>query len=260
MSNIIKSGFVNVNARDKRVINSFEEANNVKDEEKEETPEVKNVVTRDIHQALKEKERMLRDEEANLKVKYQQIMEEANKKADEIIAEANDKAKDIMDEAAKQGQEEGYKQGISQGQEELEQLKQQLNSQKEELENQYNDMANRFEIDFVDIFANIFEKITGILIEDKKDVILHLINQQISNVEKSNNYVIRVSKEDFDLVNNKKQMFSEFVGENSTVEIVESDTLSHNKCLIETDNSVIDCSIDTQMKNLIADLKMLSKN
>ena len=45
-----------------------------------------------------------------------------------------------------------------------------------------------------------------------------------------------------------------------SLEIVETDTLSRNKCLIETDNSVIDCSIDTQIKNLITDLRMLSKN
>ena len=96
--------------------------------------------------------------------------------------------------------------------------------------------------------------------DDKKDVILHLINQQINNVEKSNNYVIRVSKEDYDLVNNKKQMLAEYIGEESSIEIVETDTLSRNKCLIETDNSVIDCSIDTQIKNLITDLRMLSKN
>ena len=69
-----------------------------------------------------------------------------------------------------------------------------------------------------------------------------------------------LSKEDYDLVNNKKQMLAEYIGEESSIEIVETETLSRNKCLIETDNSVIDCSIDTQIKNLITDLRMLSKN
>ena len=259
MSNIIKSGFVNVNSSDTRLINFTEEVDTTKEEKEETAPETKNIVTMDLNQALKEKERMLRDEEANLKVKYQQVMEDANKKAEDIIAEANEKAKDILETSAKQGQAEGHKLGLSQGQEEIEQIKEQLYKQERELEEKYNDMADKFESDFIDIFANIFEKISGILIDDKKDVILHLINQQISNIEKSNSYVIRVSKEDYDLVNNKKQMLSEYVGDNSTIEIVESDTLTHNKCLIETDNSVIDCSIDTQMKNLITDLKMLSK-
>ena len=47
--------------------------------------------------------------------------------------------------------------------------------------------------------------------------------------------------------------------EGSNIEIVESDNLTHNKCLIETDNSVIDCSVDTQIKNLMTDLELLSK-
>lgn len=259
MSNIIKSSFVCINSVDARLINTKEELSNCRDEVKE-TPEKKTVVTRDINQALKEKEKMLKEVEANLKVKYQQVMEEANKKAEEIIAEAKEQAKVIMEESAKQGQEEGRKQGLSSGQEEINQIKEQLNNQKLDFENQYNEMANRFENDFMDIFANVFENISGILMDDKKDVILHLINQQINNVEKSNNYVIRVSKEDYDLVNNKKQMLAEYIGEESSIEIVETDTLSRNKCLIETDNSVIDCSIDTQIKNLIMDLRMLSKN
>lgn len=80
MSNIIKSGFVNVNSSDTRLINFTEEVDTTKEEKEETAPETKNIVTMDLNQALKEKERMLRDEEANLKVKYQQVMEDANKR------------------------------------------------------------------------------------------------------------------------------------------------------------------------------------
>ena len=155
------SGFVNVNSSDTRLINFTEEVDTTKEEKEETAPETKNIVTMDLNQALKEKERMLRDEEANLKVKYQQVMEDANKKAEDIIAEANEKAKDILETSAKQGQEEGHKLGLSQGQEEIEQIKEQLYKQERELEEKYNDMADKFESDFIDIFANIFEKISG---------------------------------------------------------------------------------------------------
>lgn len=256
MSNIIKSGFVCINSVDTRLIYSNEENKN---QETKKAPETKTVVTMDLSQALKEKEKMLRDEEANLKVRYQQVMDDAEAKAEQIIKEAQEKAELIKETALAEGKEEGLQLGLSKGQEELEELKTKLNSERTELESKYNNMISKFESDFVENFINVFEKISGIMIDDKKDVILHLINQQIGEVEKSNHYVIRVSKDDYELVNNKKQLLYDYVGQDATIEIIETDTLSRNKCLIETDNSVIDCSIDTQIKNLISDLRMLSK-
>lgn len=256
MSNIIKSGFVCINTVDARLINTAEDNKNQVVEPAQET---KTVVTMDLSQALKEKERMLRDEEANLKVRYGQIMEDAQTKAEQIINDAKEEAEQIRESALAEGKEEGIQLGLSKGQEQLEELKTKLNNERGQLESQYNDMISKFETDFVENFINVFEKISGIMIDDKKDVIFHLINQQISEVEKSNHYIIRVSKEDFELVNNKKQLLYDYVGKDAIIEIIETDTLSRNKCLIETDNSVIDCSIDTQIKNLIADLRMLSK-
>ena len=97
------------------------------------------------------------------------------------------------------------------------------------------------------------------IIDDKQDVLFHIINRTIADLEKSNNYIIRVSREDYELVNSKKQLFYDYVMDGANIEILESDNLTHNKCLIETDNSVIDCSVDTQIKNLITDLELLSK-
>ena len=256
MSNVIKSGFVCINKVDTRLINATEEKNN---QEIIPAQETKTVVTMDLSQALKEKERMLRDEEANLKVRYGQIMEEAQAKAEQIVNDAKEEAEHIREQALTEGKEEGRTIGLSQGQEELEELKIKLNNERTQLEDQYNNMISKFETDFVEIFINVFERISGIMIDEKKDVILHLINQQIGEVEKSNHYVIRVSKEDFELVNSRKQTLHDYIGNDATIEVIETDTLSRNKCLIETDNSVIDCSIDTQIKNLINDLRMLSK-
>ncbi len=256
MSNVIKSGFVCINKVDTRLINATEEKNN---QEIIPAQETKTVVTMDLSQALKEKERMLRDEEANLKVRYGQIMEEAQAKAEQIVNDAKEEAEHIREQALTEGKEEGRTIGLSQGQEELEELKIKLNNERTQLEDQYNNMISKFETDFVENFINVFERISGIMIDEKKDVILHLINQQIGEVEKSNHYVIRVSKEDFELVNSRKQTLHDYIGNDATIEVIETDTLSRNKCLIETDNSVIDCSIDTQIKNLINDLRMLSK-
>ena len=127
MSNIIKSGFVNIKQSERIIINAGEklnEDNKAIEEEKEE----KKVVTMDLNKSLREKERILKEEEEQLKVKYSQVIEEANNKAEDIINEAYIQASDIKEEALEQGKEEGLKIGLSKGQEELDRLKQSENA------------------------------------------------------------------------------------------------------------------------------------
>ena len=261
MSNVIKSTRVNYDDNEKKIINPFE--NTIL---KEDTPDleekddkIKPLITKDITQALRDKEQMLRDEEANLKIRYQNIIEVAQNKADEILNDARKIATDMKNEAISRGREDGYEQGMAKAREEIEVLKSEILNERNMFESEYNEKVTQFERDFISIFVNLCEKMFGIIIDDKQDVLFHIINRTIADLEKSNSYIIRVSREDYELVNHKKQLFYDYVMEGSNIEIVESDNLTHNKCLIETDNSVIDCSVDTQIKNLMTDLELLSK-
>ena len=258
MSNIIKSSFVCVNPSEKKVIATKDE-NSMNSQPIKQPLEKKNIVTKDLNQALKDKERMLRDEEANLKVKYQQVMEDANLQAEEIIQSAKEQYDTIKNEAIDEGRKQGYELGKSEAEAEINALKEQLNTKLNTLEDEFIEKQRKFERELIDIMVNVMNKMFGIVIDDKKDIIFHIVNRTIAEAEKSNNYTIRVSREDYELVSNKKQLLYDYVSENANIEIVESDNLAHNKCLIETDNSVIDCSVDTQIKNLITDLQLLSK-
>lgn len=262
MSNVIKSGFVRFDEHEKKVINEFQELNkNVKAviTEQEPSDEPAPVITRDLASVLKERENKLIEEEANLKVKYQQLMQVADSKADEILSDARKIAMDMKNEAISMGHKEGYEKGLADAASEIEAIKASVIEERNSLEEEFNKKIDLFEKEFIDIFINLCEKLFGIIIDDKQDVLLHVINRTITDLEKSNNYIIRVSRDDYELVNNKKQLLYDYVADGASIEIVESDNLTHNKCLIETDNSVIDCSVDTQIKNLMADLEILSK-
>ena len=87
---------------------------------------------------------------------------------------------------------------------------------------------------------------------------MHIINNALSNSPNNNTYVIRVAKEDYEFVNDKKNEIMENLKEGVSVEINIADNLTRNKCIIETDNTVIDCSLDVQLENLIEDLRLLS--
>lgn len=190
--------------------------------------------------------------------KSEELLNEARAKADAIIAEANIKAENIKKEAYEQGKA----QGIAEGQDYARQL---LKEQEEALNQEYNNKLNglrqqekELEPHFATIVAALVEKLTGAVCKGKKDVIVHLIDNALHNLEKSKRIVIRVSKEDIAMVSSKRSYFAKELKENTELDITEDTSLSANQCIIETDNKIVDCSLDAQLDNLRDQIKMLA--
>jgi len=106
------------------------------------------------------------------------------------------------------------------------------------------------------LIISLITKLTGIFIEDKSDIILYLVEKALEDNNTVEDYTIRVSKEDIDVLSSKKETIEGIVGRE--IQILVEPQLGKNGCLIETESKVIDCSLDVQLTNLITDLKLLS--
>lgn len=187
-----------------------------------------------------------------------EVLNEARAQADEIIAEANRAAENIRNQAYDtgfaQGIEEGKRQGAVLLEEKRAALAQDYNRRLKLLEEQEKEL----EPHFASIIAGLVEKLTGVICENKKDVIVHLINKALKNLEKTSRIVLRVSKEDIAVVSLKRGEIMKYIREGTEFEIVEDAGLMLNQCIIETDNRIIDCSLDAQLDNLREHIKMLA--
>ena len=113
------------------------------------------------------------------------------------------------------------------------------------------------EPDIVELIIGIVHNLTGVLLDERRDIILHIIRHSMLGIENSSSYIVRVSKEDFDFLNSRKQeLLNELQG--NKIEIVIDPLLTRSQCTIETDTRIIDCSLDVQLKNLTSDLRMLA--
>ena len=117
---------------------------------------------------------------------------------------------------------------------------------------------NTLESRFADILIGLITKITGVVCEDKKDVIIYLIDNALHNVSKSKEITIRVSKNDIMMVESEKDKFLSGLSDDVSFDIVEDDSLSDNQCIIETESGVIDCSLDAQLDNLKEQLRLIT--
>lgn len=194
----------------------------------------------------------------DLTLQTQEILDNARREGEEIVAQAHREA-ELFIEVMKN---EGYDQGLKAGAEEVENRKRQLeeeyNLKMEELDKEYQAKVADIEPKLVDTFINVFSNVTHTIAEDKKDMIIYLINSVMNNVDTCKEFVIHVSPDDYRFAINNQNLITGALSKEVHIEISEDSTLSRNECLIETDSGVFDCSLDVQLSNLIKDIKLLS--
>ena len=194
----------------------------------------------------------------NARSEAERIVEEANQQADQILSDAEEKASALRSNAAEEGRQEGYKQGQIEAFNEYSDKEKALYDKEEELKNEYLKKAEDMEIDLMDTILDIFSKFFSIEFSDKKEILQKLIENSLSGIENSREFLIHVSSADIDAVNEKKAYLKEKVGESVSLDIIEDPALSQGGCLIETDGGVFDCSVSTELESLIKDLRALS--
>ena len=60
------------------------------------------------------------------------------------------------------------------------------------------------------------------------------------------------------MVSSRRAYFAKELKEGTELEITEDASLSANQCIIETDNKIVDCSLDAQLDNLREQIRMLA--
>lgn len=191
-------------------------------------------------------------EEANEQA--QTIRDEAN----EVLAQAHMEVRKIIEDAKRTGYEQGAQNAREEYNAKADELARDYEAKKAQLEKEYNDMKASMEPELVETITEVFKKITYTVAEDNKDIIIGLINGVMKNTDISNEFIIKVSPEDYKfLVNNQGKIYCS-VSKEVTMDIVEDATMKKNQCIIESDTGVYDCSLDIELNNLIEDIKLLS--
>ena len=110
----------------------------------------------------------------------------------------------------------------------------------------------------VDVACKLIQKLTGILVDDYKPVMIYMINQVLNEDEDSRKFVIRVSEENYTYIADNADRLSGAANPGITIEIFSDTKLQKGLCQIESDTGIVDLSMDVQVRNLITAIKLLS--
>ncbi len=258
MSSLYKSGFVNFKSSDTapfvidgntRVIGG---APKVQESDDEASAEVSEEYKTPENQALLD----------DAMDKAKELREDAQSKANKIIEEAWRDAEKIKEDAYKEGYEHGLEDGNMEAMKRADDYL--VNIKKEQEEAKARMLAkNEAYLDdaeqkLVNLTCELIKKISGIVVDDYKPVMLNMINNALNDVESTTKYTIKVCEESYTYVSDNSERIVGAANPNITIDVFADSKLDKGQCIIETDNGIINLSMDIQIQNLITAFKMLS--
>ncbi len=199
----------------------------------------------------------------------EEILTEARDEAQSIIADANAQAEEIVNAAqlnadamrnlARQdGEKEGYNEGTQRAALELQESQRNMQAKLDEMQTEYMDKQMSMAREIVEMCLPVFEHVFAAELAGRKDVIYHLLDHCIMKIERTGQMQIKVSDANADFIKSKKDEIQEKVGTEVGLDIIADPLLNDSQCIIETDGGIFDCSIDTELDNLIREIRALS--
>ncbi len=267
MSNLYKQYFVHTETENKRVINS-----NALIEER---------MAKALELQKKEQRRagglngdgfsagiIQADTDVFEEAEEEDFVEKASEEAERILAEAKAEAESLLETARMQADKlreeaetQGYEEGAARKVAELETIKAQIAAEFEDkkrtLDAEHMEKMQNMEKELIDVILEVFNKVFHIQFDNKKHILMHLIDDAILSIEGDKSFRIKVADSNVLFLENHRENILERVGHDVELEFIADPSMIGNDCVIETDSGVFDCSLGTQLENLIKDIRSL---
>lgn len=204
---------------------------------------------------------------------HKELLDDAMEKAKLLQDDARERAQKILEDAnadaeaiRKAAQEEGFAKGLEDGNMEamrradeyLEKISRERDQALSQAREEMMENIADTETQIVDVACKLIQKLTGILVDDYKPVMIYMINQVLNEDEDSRKFVIRVSEENYTYIADNADRLSGAANPGITIEIFSDTKLQNGQCQIESDTGIVDLSMDVQVRNLITAIKLLS--
>lgn len=209
------------------------------------------------------------EEPAVSNIEMEQMIADAQAQADQIIADAQAQAEEIINAAqlnadamknlARQdGEKEGYNEGTQRAAIELKDSQAQMQAEIDRIQNEFMAKQIDMEHEIVEMCIPVFEHVFAAELSGRKDVIYHLLDHCIMKIERTGQMQIKVSDANAEFIKSKKEEIQGKIGSEVGLDIIADPLLNDSQCIIETDGGIFDCSIDTELDNLIREIRALS--
>jgi len=232
----------------------FGERITLKDEASEVSEELQGIIEMNEAKLLEQEERL-----SQIENEAESILNEAREEVKRILNQAKEDAEEERRRIFSEAEQNGYESGMEKAREQERLMLEDIERMKQENQAAYERQVSEIEPAFVELLAGYVEKLTGILVEDRKEIILHIVHKALLGQPSFPGYLIRVSEEDYEFVTESKEKIVQWLPEDASLEIIGDKMLCKGQCMIETESRIFDCSLDMQLQSLIEDIRLLAE-
>lgn len=186
------------------------------------------------------------------------MINDANAQASSVLEAATKEAEEIKANAAEEGRQEGFEAGKAEAEAILREEASKLEEERNRLNAEYEAKLKELEPKMVDAITDVYAKVFGNGFFNKKDVLVALVSKALSDTETDDKIIIHVSNEDYEEVMSAKDKLFAKVSFSTEPEIRPRESLESGQAKVETTYGIMDCSIDTELKELTRTLRILS--
>lgn len=188
----------------------------------------------------------------------EELIAQAQAEIDEMRKEAEKNISFLKKRSMEEGKQQGYEEGKRMAMQELDTAKKELDAKAVAMEREYQKLIDELEPQFIKTITGIYEEIFKVELAGYKDILRHAIANTIRKVEGSKDFLVHISRADYEKMAGQKELLMNQISKQVTVELIEDATLNENECMIETSSGIFDCSIGVQLEELTRKLRLLS--
>ena len=224
-------------------------------EENEESPE--DIIRSAQKKAKREAEIII----SHAEIEANNIVREAEKRAGLIVMEAETRMTEESRRLYEETKNEAFQKGMDEAAAAGNNIRAEAQSVLDSALREQNEMRLALEPDAVNLITAIIEKLIGNAVDINPAVIVSLIRNGFaeSGTSIKGTVTIRVSENDFAVVNNNIDEIDAAAGGMAEIEIVRDYSLGPNDCVIDTQYGGIDVSLTPQLKSLIENIYYLMR-
>ncbi len=186
----------------------------------------------------------------NAKTEAENIISSAMKDAEKVLEDTHLHAKKIHDKAREDGYKAGFDKGYAEGKETSDELIMEANKIKREYLKEKEITLSNLEKDVINMIMILCEKIINMKLRDDDETIISVILRGIDSLNVKENLIIKVSKDDYDIVEMSKQRILAMANLIEDIEVRIDSTLSRGGCIIEGSKGNVDVSVDLQIQEM----------
>lgn len=179
--------------------------------------------------------RILKSDLYNARITAEQIMQAAERGAEQIRQTAQAEKKTVLDKASL----DGYQAGLGKWNDILVQTWQARD-----------DLFKQNETDIIKLAMKVAEKILGEQLKIDPASIISIVREAVRTVRRDRNLVVYVAASDLEQVRKNIETLQPLVGVGRDIEVRSSTAVKPGGCIVESELGVIDAQLETQLDRL----------